>query len=120
MPFSGVHEMLMMGTASHHPALPARARRAGHQRPDLRGDVEPDKHGLHAAEARAGHGRLFAGLIGGLKAMFKSFVRGEISDLTSLIYDAREHAIGLIKTRPTRSAPTTWWASRRTSTRSAT
>ena len=37
------------------------------------------------------------GLIGGLKAMFKSFSRGEISDLTSLIYDAREHAIGLIK-----------------------
>ena len=37
------------------------------------------------------------GLIGGLKAMFKSFSRGEVSDLTSLIYDAREHAIGLIK-----------------------
>ena len=37
------------------------------------------------------------GVIGGLKAMFKSFTRGEISDLTSLIYDAREHAIGLIK-----------------------
>ena len=36
------------------------------------------------------------GVLGGLKAMFKSFVRGEISDLTSLIYDAREHAIGLI------------------------
>jgi hypothetical protein len=25
-------------------------------------------------------------------------MRGEISDLTSLIYDAREHAIGLLKT----------------------
>ena len=37
------------------------------------------------------------GLMGGLKAMFKSFARGEISDLTSLIYDAREHALGLIK-----------------------
>ncbi len=37
------------------------------------------------------------GVIGGLKAMFKSFSRGEITDLTSLIYDAREHAIGLIK-----------------------
>ena len=36
------------------------------------------------------------GVIGGLKAMFKSFSRGEITDLTSLIYDAREHAIGLI------------------------
>ena len=37
------------------------------------------------------------GFVGGLKAMFKSFSRGEISDLTSLVYDAREHAIGLIK-----------------------
>jgi len=37
------------------------------------------------------------GLIGGLKAMLKSFVRGEISDLTSLIYEAREHALGLIR-----------------------
>ncbi len=27
----------------------------------------------------------------------KSFVRGEVSDLTSLIYAAREHAIGLIR-----------------------
>ena len=36
------------------------------------------------------------GIIGGLKALFKSFSRGEIHDLTSLIYDAREHAIGLI------------------------
>ena len=29
--------------------------------------------------------------------MFKSFIRGEISDLTSLAHDAREHAIGLIR-----------------------
>ncbi|HEV3304730.1 MAG TPA: heavy metal-binding domain-containing protein [Planctomycetaceae bacterium] len=27
----------------------------------------------------------------------KSFSRGEVSELTSLIYDAREHAIGLIR-----------------------
>ena len=37
------------------------------------------------------------GIVGGVKALFKSFARGEISDLTTLIYDAREHAIGLIK-----------------------
>src|SRR5208337_1978376 len=37
------------------------------------------------------------GIRGGRKAILKSFVRGEISDLTSLIYDAREHAIGLIR-----------------------
>ena len=39
------------------------------------------------------------GIVGGLKAAFKSFSRGEISELTTLIYDAREHAIGLITAR---------------------
>jgi uncharacterized protein YbjQ (UPF0145 family) len=37
------------------------------------------------------------GVVGGVMAALKSFVRGEISDLTSLIYDAREHALGLLK-----------------------
>ena len=31
------------------------------------------------------------GAIGGLKAAFKGLIKGEISDLTSLIYDAREN-----------------------------
>jgi uncharacterized protein YbjQ (UPF0145 family) len=29
--------------------------------------------------------------------MLSSFSRGEVTELTSLIYDAREHAIGLIR-----------------------
>jgi uncharacterized protein YbjQ (UPF0145 family) len=37
------------------------------------------------------------GVAGGIMSWFKSFSRGEISNLTSLIYDAREHAIGLIR-----------------------
>jgi uncharacterized protein YbjQ (UPF0145 family) len=37
------------------------------------------------------------GIVGGLKALFASFQRGEITPLTTLIYDAREHAIGLIR-----------------------
>ena len=32
----------------------------------------------------------------GLKAALASFTRGEVTDLTSLVYDAREHALGLI------------------------
>ena len=30
-------------------------------------------------------------------AMFKGMARGEISELSTLIYDAREHAIGLLR-----------------------
>jgi hypothetical protein len=34
---------------------------------------------------------------GGLKAAFKSFTKGEINDLTTLIHDAREVAVGRLK-----------------------
>jgi uncharacterized protein YbjQ (UPF0145 family) len=37
------------------------------------------------------------GVVGGVLAALKSFARGEINELTSMIYDAREHAIGLIR-----------------------
>ena len=47
------------------------------------------------------------GAIGGLKSMFKGFVKGEISDLTTLVYDAREHVFDRIEQRGRRSsAPT--------------
>ena len=36
------------------------------------------------------------GFIGGMKSFFKSFSKGEISDLTTLIYDAREESLGKI------------------------
>jgi uncharacterized protein YbjQ (UPF0145 family) len=98
MPFKGIHEMLMIGTAAHHPALPTTT------------SIEPVTSDLTAEETWnlaalgympqklvLGTAVYSLGLVGGLKAMFKSFTRGEISDLTSLIYEAREHAIGLIK-----------------------
>ena len=37
------------------------------------------------------------GVVGGVAAFLKSFSRGEVNELTSLVYDAREHAIGLIR-----------------------
>lgn len=36
------------------------------------------------------------GMIGGITSYLKSYMRGEINELTRLIYDARENAIGLI------------------------
>jgi len=98
MPFRGVHEMLMMGTASHNPALPAQ-----YTQTPVTSDLTCEEMwnltslGYMPLKLVLGTAVYSLGLIGGLKAMFKSFGRGEISDLTSLIYDAREHAIGLIK-----------------------
>ena len=37
------------------------------------------------------------GAIGGIKAAFQSFVKGEIPDLTTLIYDAREQVFDRLK-----------------------
>ncbi len=97
MPFRGVHEMLMLGTASHHPAL---AEFVGEP---VTSDLTCEEMwnltamGYAPLKLVLGTAVYSLGIIGGLKAMFKSFSRGEISDLTSLVYDAREHAIGLIK-----------------------
>lgn len=98
MPFKGIHEMLMVGTAAHHPGLPA----AASQDP-VTSDLTAEEMwnlaslGYMPQKLVLGTAVYSLGLVGGLKAMFKSLSRGEVTDLTSLIYDAREHAIGLIK-----------------------
>jgi uncharacterized protein YbjQ (UPF0145 family) len=98
MPFKGVHEMLMVGTAAHHPALPAAAM----QEP-VTSDLTCKEMwnlaslGYMPLKLVLGTAVYSLGVVGSVTAMFKSFARGELSELTSLIYDAREHAIGLIK-----------------------
>jgi uncharacterized protein YbjQ (UPF0145 family) len=98
MPFSGTHEMLMIGTAATHSALPASASAE-----PVTSDLTCEEMwnlaslGFMPLKLVLGTAVYSLGLIGGLKAMFKGLARGEISDLTSLIYDAREHAIGLLK-----------------------
>jgi len=98
MPFRGVHEMLMLGTAAHNPALDAR-----HSKEPVTSDLTCEEMwnltnmGYMPLKLVLGTAVHSLGLFGGLKAMFKSFTRGEVSDLTSLVYDAREHAIGLVK-----------------------
>lgn len=98
MPFSGVHEMLMLGTASHHPALPGI-----HMQQPITSDLTNEEMwnlvsiGYVPLKLVLGTAVYSLGVIGGIKAAFKALSRGEISDLTTLVYDAREHAIGLIK-----------------------
>ncbi len=98
MPFKGVHEMVMLGTASNNPMLPAQ-----HRDEPITSDLTCQEMwnltsmGYMPMRLVLGTAVYSLGVVGGLKAMFKSFSRGEISDLTSLVYDAREHALGLIK-----------------------
>ena len=107
MPFRGVHEMLMLGTAAYHPALgpaPEGAAVPGHAAQDLvTSDLTCEEMwnlasvGYMPLKLVLGTAVYSLGLVGGMMAMFKGMARGEISELTSLIYDAREHAIGLLR-----------------------
>jgi len=96
LPFQGIHEMMMMGTAAHNPALPT-------GQPLVTSDLTCQEMWNLAAMGYApvklvlGTAVYSLGVMGGVMAALKSFSRGEISELTTLIYDAREHAIGLIR-----------------------
>jgi uncharacterized protein YbjQ (UPF0145 family) len=97
MRFQGAHEMLMMGTASHHPLVQADNVGAVASS-DLTNEEMWNlvSMGYMPLKLVLGTAVYSLGIVGGLKAALKSFSRGEINELTTLIYDAREHAIGLI------------------------
>lgn len=98
MTFEGLHEMMMLGTASTHPLLPA-VRTQNPVTSDLTNEEMWNlvSMGYMPLKLLLGTAVYSLGVVGGLKAAFKSMSRGEVSDLTTLIYDAREHAIGLIR-----------------------
>ena len=97
MPFQGVHEMMMMGTAAKNPDLPFDASKAPITSDLTCAEMWNLTHmGYVPLKLVLGTAVYSLGIVGGLKAMLKSLSKGEVHDLTTLIYDAREHAIGLI------------------------
>jgi uncharacterized protein YbjQ (UPF0145 family) len=98
MPYQGVQEMVMIGTAAHNPALPPEFS----QNP-VTSDLTCEEMwnltqmGFIPLKLVMGTAVYSLGFVGGLTAALKSFSRGEINELTTLIYEAREHAIGLIR-----------------------
>lgn len=96
-PLIGVQEMVMTGTASYHPALPAEFK----ENPvtsDLTNEEMWNlaKMGYSPLRLVLGCSVFSVGLAGGVKAMFKSFTRGEIKELTYMIYHARLKALSII------------------------
>lgn len=96
-PLAGVQEMLMTGTASHHPHLPKE-----YDENPITSDLTNEEmwNVIHAGYCPVklvlGVSVFSVGIAGGIKAMFKSFVRGEIKELTYLIYQARLKALNMI------------------------
>jgi uncharacterized protein YbjQ (UPF0145 family) len=97
LPFSGLSEMLMVGTASRATQF------------KIAGDKEVVSSDMTNVEmwnmANLGYApmRLLLGtsvyslgFVGGVTSVIKSFARGEINELTSLVYAARENALEII------------------------
>lgn len=97
LPFGGVNEMLMIGTASHNAYL-ASALGEDILTSDMTNIEMWNMANMGYAPMRLllGTSVYSLGLVGGITSTLKSFVRGEINELTRLIYDARENAIGII------------------------
>ncbi len=98
IPYSvGISEMLMVGTASYNPALPQE-----YSNDPITSDLSASElwsltnMGMMPLKLVLGTSVFSLGFAGGVSSFLKSFTRGEISELTSLIYEARENALGLI------------------------
>jgi uncharacterized protein YbjQ (UPF0145 family) len=94
LPMMGTTEMLMIGTASHHPALgeefterPLTSHLTCQEMWNL------IRLGYMPIRLVLGVSVYSLGITGGIAAFFRGLSRGEISQLTTLIYDARENAI---------------------------
>jgi uncharacterized protein YbjQ (UPF0145 family) len=96
--FAGFHEMYMAGTAAFHPALPPEFQSAP-VTSDLTGEElwGMTQLGYMPIKLLISTSVYSLGAIGGIKAAFRSFVKGEIGDLTTLIYDAREHVFDRLR-----------------------
>jgi uncharacterized protein YbjQ (UPF0145 family) len=97
LPFGGVNEMLMIGTASYNSKLPIMS--SGTIVTSDLTNVEMwnlAKMGYVPMRLLLGTSVYSLGIVGGITSALKSLVRGEINELTRLIYDARENALGII------------------------
>jgi len=93
-PLGAMQEMLMIGTASKHPLLPAQ-----YSESPISSDLtnlemwNVFNMGYCPMKLMLGVSVFSLGVIGGISASIKALVRGEISELTTLIYEARENAL---------------------------
>ena len=97
LPFGpGVREMLMVGTGSFNPAL---GRPKTPYTSELTGEELWNLTQLGYAPLRLllGTSVYALGFAGGLTTFFRSFVRGEINEVTRLVYDARENCLSHIR-----------------------
>jgi uncharacterized protein YbjQ (UPF0145 family) len=97
---TGVQEMVMIGTASSNPQIDDVAKLVGGvTTSDLTAEETWNiaKMGYAPMKVIIGTSVYSLGLVGGVASAFKNLVKGEISQLTELIYGARENSIAKVK-----------------------
>ena len=97
LPFGGVNEMLMLGTASYNAQLltDANTRIVTSDMTNI--EMWNMAHiGYAPMKLLLGTSVYSLGVVGGITSAFKSFFRGEINELTRMIYAARENALAII------------------------
>jgi uncharacterized protein YbjQ (UPF0145 family) len=96
----GVREMLMVGTGSYNPVLGQTKRP---YTSELTGEELWNLTQMGYAPLRLvlGTSVYALGLVGGISTFFRSFARGEVSDVTRMVYDARENCLAHIESEAT-------------------
>lgn len=99
---SGVQEMVMIGTASYNEEIKnVAATVGGVTTSDLTAEETWNiaKLGYAPLKLVLGTSVYSLGLAGGIKAAFRNLVKGEIKELTELIYGAREQSLKKVQTQ---------------------
>jgi uncharacterized protein YbjQ (UPF0145 family) len=91
---TGLQEMLMIGTASYNPALPKDSIVSSDLTPQEMWNL--NKMGYAPLKILIGTSVYSLGFVGRITSFAKSFTKGEIPELSRMIYDARENALGII------------------------
>jgi len=101
LPFAatGVQEMLMVGTASINNVIDPALQSVEVTTSDLTAEETWNlaKIGYSPLQLVLGTSVYSMGFVGGFVASLKNLVKGEISEMTQLIYDAREESLNKVK-----------------------
>ena len=95
MPMSGTREILMVGTGSYNPTLgrlekPVTSELTGEELWNI------TQMGYEPVRLVLGTSVYALGIAGGISAMFSSMSRGEVKEVTHLVYEARENCLAHI------------------------
>ena len=105
LPFgtTGVHEMMMIGTAANHPKVSEISDKVDVITSDLTCEEmwNVTRLGYMPLQLVLGTSVYSLGVVGGITSALQSLVRGEVTAMTELIYGAREESLKKVQAQAT-------------------